>query len=234
MNTPAVECHDVAIAFGQTRVLLGVSLSVAEGEVVAVMGPSGSGKSTLLHCLSGMLSADSGTVLFRGRALGSMRESARSELRLRQMGFVLQFGGLIPELTLVENVELPLTLVGVRGAEARRRAMDWLERLGIADEAERRLTEVSGGQAQRAAVARALVHEPAVVFADEPTGSLDTLAGETVLDALTSAARSTGAAVVLVTHELRVASYAAREINLRDGRIVVAAEPAAGPGRRAL
>lgn len=223
--TEVVECRDLAIAFGRTHVLSGVSLSVGAGEIVAVMGPSGSGKSTLLHCLAGLLQPDSGTVLFQGKPLEGLRESARSELRLRRMGFVFQFGDLIPELTLVENVELPLTLAGVRSGEARRRALDWLERLEIAEEGDRRLTEVSGGQAQRAAVARALIHEPAVVFADEPTGSLDTLAGETVLEALTTTARSTGAAVLLVTHEVRVASYARREISLRDGRI----EEYAGP-----
>jgi putative ABC transport system ATP-binding protein len=136
------------------------------------------------------------------------------------MGFVFQFGDLIPELTLVENVELPLRLTGTRRRAARARAMDMLSSLEIDQVADRRTNEVSGGQAQRAAVARALVHEPAIVFADEPTGSLDTLTGELVLEALVSAAREQNTAVVLVTHEPRVAAYADREVMLRDGLIV--------------
>jgi len=190
---------------------------------VAVMGPSGSGKSTLLHCLAGLLVPQSGTVRFCGDDLSSLGERARARLRLRRMGFVFQFGELVPELTLVENVELPLLLSGgVTAKDARRHALAWLERLGVDEVADRRLVEVSGGQAQRVAVARALVHRPAVVFADEPTGALDTLAGESVMEALTSAATETGAAVVIVTHELRVASYAAREVNLLDGALAPA------------
>ena len=215
-----VSADRLQVTIGTTSVLRDVSLSVAEGEMVAVMGPSGSGKSTLLHCLAGLLVSQSGVVRFCGDDMSNLGERARARLRLRRMGFVFQFGELVPELTLVENVELPLLLTGVTASDARRRALAWLERLGVDDVADRRLVEVSGGQAQRVAVARALVHRPAVVFADEPTGALDTLAGESVMEALTSAATETGAAVVIVTHELRVASYAAREVNLLDGALI--------------
>jgi putative ABC transport system ATP-binding protein len=202
------------IAFGATQALDGVDLSVAAGEVVAVMGPSGCGKSTLLHVLAGVLVPDSGTVDFGGRGLHGLSDDARSAIRLRRFGFVFQFGDLIPELSLRENVELPLRLLRRRGS-----ADGLLQELEIADVADRRPAEVSGGQAQRAAVARALVHDPAVVFADEPTGALDSIAGELVLDALTAAARRRNTAVVLVTHDARTAAYADRTVFLHDGRL---------------
>lgn len=207
-------------AFDGTQALTGVDLRVEAGEVVAIMGPSGSGKSTLLHLLAGLLRPDAGTVELAGKRIDCLSDRERSDLRLRRFGFVFQFGDLVPELTVVENVELPLRLTGVRPREARPRALALLDRLGVAEVAGRRLSEVSGGQSQRAAVARALVHSPDVVLADEPTGALDTVAGEIVLEALVATARDVGAAVVLVTHELRVASWAAREVQLRDGRVV--------------
>ncbi|GAA3512848.1 ABC transporter ATP-binding protein [Georgenia daeguensis] len=205
--------------YGKDEVLHGVDIDVQPGEVVALMGPSGSGKSTLLHLLAGLLTPSSGEVRLRGERIDTLSESARADLRLRRMGFVFQFGDLVPELTLVENVELPLRLTGHRRAAARRAAGDLMAALGIADVADRRLNEVSGGQAQRAAVARALVHSPEIVFADEPTGSLDTLTGEQVMEALVGAARETGAAVVLVTHEMSVAAFADRDLQMRDGQI---------------
>jgi putative ABC transport system ATP-binding protein len=197
-----------------------MDFDVDRGEVVAVMGPSGSGKSTLLHCLAGLLRPDAGTVRLGGLQINALSERRRSGLRLRRMGFVFQFGDLIPELTLVENVEMPLRLTGTAKRSARRQALAMLSKLDIDEAADRRVNEVAGGQSQRAAVARALVHGPEVIFADEPTGSLDTLAGELVLEALTSAARDQSTAVVLVTHELRVAAYADREVAVRDGRVV--------------
>ncbi|WP_136517574.1 ABC transporter ATP-binding protein [Cellulomonas telluris] len=209
----------LSITLGGRRVLDGVDVTVETGEVVAVMGPSGSGKSTLLHVLAGLLRPESGTVTLAGSRLDDLPDAARSRLRLRRTGFVFQFGDLVPELTVVENVELPLRLTGVPRRAARDRALALLDELGVADVASRRTSEVSGGQAQRAAVARALVHEPAVVLADEPTGALDTVTGERVLEALVAAATSRGAAVLLVTHELRVAAWARREVHLRDGRI---------------
>lgn len=222
-------CHSYGKASGKPLVLADVDLAVGAGEVVAVMGPSGSGKSTLLHLLAGLLRPDAGEVWLSGDRLDSLGDRRRSERRLAEMGLVFQFGDLVPELTVAENVELPLRLTGTRPVAARARAMEILDRLGVAEHADKRLSEVSGGQAQRAAVARALVYTPPVILADEPTGSLDTTTGELVLEALVDAAREQGTAVVLVTHELRVASWAGRDVLLRDGRIVGGSLPSEHP-----
>ncbi|HLU44022.1 MAG TPA: ABC transporter ATP-binding protein [Natronosporangium sp.] len=216
--TVLLEGIDLHKSFGPTQALIGATVRIRAGEVVAVMGPSGSGKSTLLHCLAGIVRADSGQVRYAGRDLTTMSDAERSALRRRDFGFVFQFGQLVPELTCLENVALPLRLNGVRRREAEQRAQGWLERLGVAEVAGKRPGEVSGGQGQRVAVARALITNPRVVFADEPTGALDSLTGEQVMQLLTGAAAETGAAVVLVTHEPRVAAYASREIVVRDGR----------------
>ncbi|GAA0483493.1 ABC transporter ATP-binding protein [Streptomyces stramineus] len=205
-------------AYGPTPALVGADFSVHPGEVVAVMGPSGSGKSTLLHCLAGIVRPDAGTVRYGARTLSELSDGERSALRRGEFGFVFQFGQLVPELTCVENVALPLRLSGVRRKDAEARALEWMERLEVADVRGRRPGEVSGGQGQRTAVARALVTGPRVIFADEPTGALDSLNGERVMQLLTEAARDTRAAVVLVTHEARVAAYSDREVIVRDGR----------------
>jgi putative ABC transport system ATP-binding protein len=205
-------------AFGQTPALSDAGLCVDAGEIVAVMGPSGSGKSTLLHCVAGIVRPDAGRVVFDGRDVTAMSDAERSNLRLREYGFVFQFGQLVPELPCVENVALPLRLEGVRRREAERRALEWMERLEVRDVARQLPGEVSGGEGQRVAVARALVSEPRVLFADEPTGALDSLNGERVMTLLTAAARDFGTAVVLVTHEPRVAAYSDREVVVRDGR----------------
>lgn len=215
-----VRAEAVHKSFGVNEVLRGVTVELCAGEILGLMGPSGSGKSTLLHILAGLLPADRGEVWFEQHELAHLTEKQRSRLRLERMGFVFQFGDLVPELTLVENVELPLRAAGTPRNKARPLALDLMAALGIADVAHQRTAEVSGGEAQRAAVGRALVHSPAVVFADEPTGSLDTLAGETVLELLTGIARETDAGVLLVTHEARVAAWADREINLLDGAIL--------------
>ncbi|KAB7852406.1 ABC transporter ATP-binding protein [Streptomyces mobaraensis] len=206
-------------SYGPTRALDGADFSVHPGEVVAVMGPSGSGKSTLLHCLAGIVRPDEGVVTYDGRRLTDLPDAERSALRRGEFGFVFQFGRLVPELTCVENTALPLRLAGLRRKEAEARALDWLERLDAADVRDQRPGEVSGGQGQRVAVARALVTTPRVIFADEPTGALDSLNGERVMELLTAAARETRAAVVLVTHESRVAAYSDREVIVRDGRV---------------
>lgn len=210
---------DVHLAFGPTTALAGASLHVQPGEVLALMGPSGSGKSTLLHCLAGILRPDSGHVTYAGRDLTAMSDAERSALRRSEFGFVFQFGQLVPELSCEENVALPLRLAGTGRREALRAARDWLTRLQVDDVAAKRPGEVSGGQGQRVAVARALVTRPRVVFADEPTGALDSLNGERVMQMFVGAARDTGAAVVLVTHEVRVAAYSDREAVVRDGRV---------------
>ncbi|MFI2257947.1 ABC transporter ATP-binding protein [Streptomyces tubercidicus] len=204
-------------AYGATPALDGADFSIRPGEVVAVMGPSGSGKSTLLHCLAGVIGPDSGTIRYGEHELTAMSDAQRSTLRRTDFGFVFQFGQLVPELTAVENVALPLRLNGTTRKDAERRAREWLERLEVDDVRDKRPGEVSGGQGQRVAVARALACTPRVVFADEPTGALDSLNGERVMTLLTEAARDTGAAVVLVTHEARVAAYSDREIVVRDG-----------------
>ncbi|MBO7935388.1 MULTISPECIES: ABC transporter ATP-binding protein [Streptomyces] len=210
--------EDLRKAYGPTMALDGAGFSIHPGEVVAVMGPSGSGKSTLLHCLAGIVTPDSGSIRYDGRELASMSDAGRSRLRRSEFGFVFQFGQLVPELTCVENVALPLRLNGTARKEAERTALGWMARLEVDDLARKRPGEVSGGQGQRVAVARSLVTSPRVVFADEPTGALDSLNGERVMELLTEAARSANAAVVLVTHEARVAAYSDREIVVRDGK----------------
>lgn len=213
-----LSAHDLRKTYGSTPALDGASFSVHPGEVVAVMGPSGSGKSTLLHCLAGIITPDSGTITYAGRELSAMSDAERSALRRSEFGFVFQFGQLVPELTCVENVALPMRLNGIRRKAAERTAREWMERLEVDGIGAKRPGEVSGGQGQRVAVARALAASPKVIFADEPTGALDSLNGERVMQLLTDAARSANVAVVLVTHEARVAAYSDRDITVRDGR----------------
>jgi putative ABC transport system ATP-binding protein len=213
-----IAAHDVVLAFGNTPALRGAGLAVEPGEIVAIMGPSGSGKSTLLHCLAGILVPDQGEIHFDGRRIDTLGEAERSALRRDRFGFVFQFGQLVPELTAEENVALPLLLGGVRRAEAVRSAREWFPRLGLDGLEARRSGELSGGQAQRVALARALVAKPGVLFADEPTGALDSLTGEQVMNLMVDSARAEGTTVVLVTHEPRVAAYADREVVVRDGK----------------
>ncbi|MGO9879956.1 MAG: ABC transporter ATP-binding protein [Acidimicrobiales bacterium] len=216
------EARDLVISFGETPALRGASVSVKRGEVLAVMGPSGSGKSTLLYCLAGILVPDSGEVYLDGVRLDALREQERSKLRRDRFGFVFQFGQLVPELTAEENIALPLLLGGIRRAEALRVARSWFERLELHGLERHRAGEMSGGQAQRVALARGLVAHPDVLFADEPTGSLDSLNGELVMGLLTKAAREQGTTLILVTHESRVAAYADREVIVRDGKVTSA------------
>jgi putative ABC transport system ATP-binding protein len=223
MNTHGclIEAHDIVKSFGQTPALRGASTVVGEGEILAIMGPSGSGKSTLLHCLAGIFRPDRGEVWFDGRRLDNRDEAERTRLRRTAFGFVFQFGQLVPELTAADNVALPL-LLGRAGRKAAYRLADtWLERLGLGDKGGRRTGELSGGEAQRVAVARALAPVPRVIFADEPTGSLDSLTGEKVMNLLVGLAREQGTTVVLVTHDARVAAYADREVMVRDGLVSV-------------
>jgi len=217
--TIAIQARNVVFSFGETPALRGASIAVDSGEILAVMGPSGSGKSTLLHCLAGILIPDSGEILFDGARVDAMTESQRSSLRRDRFGFVFQFGQLVPELTAAENVALPLLLSGARRTEALGKAYGWFERLGLEGLEKRRSGELSGGQAQRVALARGLVAGPEVLFADEPTGALDSLTGEQVMDLLVAVAREQGTTVILVTHEPRVAAYAEREVIVRDGRV---------------
>ena len=214
-----IEARNVVKSFGQTPALRGASLTARRGEMLAVMGPSGSGKSTLLHCLAGILTPDEGEVWFDGKRLDALPEDRRSDLRRDRFGFVFQFGQLIPELTAEENVAMPLLLGGVRRGPALAEARPWFGRLGLDGLEHRRSGELSGGQAQRVALARGLVARPEVLFADEPTGSLDSISGELVMRLLTAAAREQGTTVILVTHEARIAAYAGREVVVRDGAV---------------
>ena len=221
---PILSARGLHHSFGQTEALRGVDLDVHVGEVLAVMGPSGSGKSTLLHCLAGVLVPDAGSVTYRPAGRSQVETSGRAEpkrarLRLTDFGFVFQFGQLLPELTAVDNVSIPLLLSGTRRPEALRRSTVLLERLGLSGLETKLPGELSGGQAQRVAVARALVTSPAVLFADEPTGALDSLASENVLRLMLELVREEGTTVVMITHDARTAAYADREVIVRDGVI---------------
>ncbi|MEV8518084.1 ABC transporter ATP-binding protein [Dactylosporangium sp. NPDC051484] len=219
MTAHVIEARDVNLSFGPTPALRGATVSAAPGEILAVMGPSGSGKSTLLFCLAGILVPDSGEIRFDGARVDTLDETRRSALRRDQFGFVFQFGQLVPELTAEENVALPLLLAGLRRNKAIEQVRPWFERLGLDGLEGRRSGELSGGQAQRVALARGMVAKPQVLFADEPTGSLDSLTGEQVMSLLVDAAREQGTTVVIVTHEARVAAYADRQVVVRDGNV---------------
>ncbi len=197
-----------------------VNITVNKGEFVAVMGPSGCGKSTLLHLIGGLDRPTDGKVVIEGVALSDMKDDDLTKLRRRKMGFVFQFFNLIPVLTAVENAALPVTLDGVKPAEAKRRAAEWLTRFGLGDRLAARPDQLSGGQQQRVAIARALVAEPALVLADEPTGNLDTRSGDEIASLLRDVTKKYGRTVVMVTHDPRIAAYADRIIFLKDGKVV--------------
>ncbi|GAA0507195.1 ABC transporter ATP-binding protein [Saccharopolyspora subtropica] len=205
--------------YGSHRALAGVDLAVRAGEVLAIVGPSGSGKTTLLHVLAGIVRPDGGEVLLDGHRIDQLGEARRSALRRQEFGFVFQQGLLIGELTAAENTALPLLLAGADRARAMAGAREWLAKLGLNGLEERLPGELSGGQAQRVAIARALAHQPKVIFADEPTGALDTRTSAETTDALFAAAAQTGAAVVIVTHDRELAAKAGRVVEIRDGHI---------------
>jgi putative ABC transport system ATP-binding protein len=210
---------NLAKRFGQTEALRGADIAIEPGEIVAIMGPSGSGKSTLMHCLAGIQRPDAGLVTYADIDIWSLSERERSRLRLTEFGFVFQFGQLVPDLPAIENVALPLLLRSEPRREAMAKAGGWLDVLGLTGKGAKLPGELAGGEAQRVALARAFAIEPRVIFADEPTGSLDSLASEAVMELLTAAARERGVTVVLVTHDVRIAAYADRELVVRDGRI---------------
>lgn len=219
-------------SFGPTHALVDADFTIFPGEAVAIMGPSGSGKSTLLHALAGIEPADSGTVILRradahGSAdagfddLAALGDADRSALRLRRFGFVFQHGLLLPELRAWENVALPLLLAGASRDTARQKAADELARLGLTGLDDRRIGQLSGGEAQRVAIARALATRPAVIFADEPTGELDSVTADGVLDALLESGTTPSQALLIVTHDEGVAARCDRIVRLRDGRVEV-------------
>jgi putative ABC transport system ATP-binding protein len=197
-----------------------VNLNVQPGEFVAIMGPSGCGKSTLLHLLGGLDRPTQGDVLIADRNLTALKDADLSELRRRKIGFIFQFFNLIPVLTAVENAALPLMLDGVKPSQARAKAAQWLERVGLGDRANHRPDQLSGGQQQRVAIARALVAEPNLILADEPTGNLDSRAGDEIAALLNQIAKQYGRSIVMVTHDPRIAAYADRIVFLKDGKVV--------------
>jgi putative ABC transport system ATP-binding protein len=201
------------------RALRGVDLSIPRGEMVAVMGPSGCGKTTLLNCLSGLDEFDGGEVLIGGESISGMSDRKRTRFRAERMGFIFQTYNLIPVLSAVENVELPLLVAGARPKEARAQALAALETVGIPEQANKRPNEMSGGQQQRVTVARSLVNEPAIVWADEPTGALDSETSGEIVDLLVKLNREQEQTFVLVTHDASVAGRAHRTIRMRDGLI---------------
>ena len=223
-RTPIVEATNVVKIYDTGRVkvpaLRGVSLTVYRGEMVAIMGPSGSGKTTLLNCLSGLDTIDEGMILIAGKELARLPDDVRSEFRARHMGFVFQLFNLIPVLSALENVELPALLAGIRPSDARRRAWAVLEQVGLADRAGHKPAELSGGQQQRVAIARALVNQPDIIWADEPTGNLDTETADEVMALLRRLNRENGQTFVIVTHDPRIGSMCDRVIQMRDGLII--------------
>jgi putative ABC transport system ATP-binding protein len=220
-----LSAHNLIKHYGETVALGGVDFAIRAGESVAIMGASGSGKTTLLHSLAGILTPDSGEVMF-DRADGQsvivnlLGEGARSQLRREAFGFVFQQGLLVPELTVVENVALPLMLLGQTRREAIENAGPWLSRLGLRGFDDRRLGQLSGGQAQRFAIARSQVTGASVVFADEPTGALDSVTSDEVMSALIDSTTGRGKSLVVVTHNEDVADRCSRVVHLRDGLVV--------------
>jgi len=210
--------------------LRGVDLSVRRGEMVAVMGPSGCGKTTLLNCLSGLDTPDEGQIAIEGVSLSGMSDRERTSYRARRMGFVFQFYNLLPVLSAVENVELPLLVSGVRLGEARKRALESLAQVGLAQRANHRPAELSGGERQRTTIARALVNRPALVWADEPTGDLDSETASEIMDVLVDLNREQGLTFILVTHDRGVGARCGRIVRMRDG-LVVGEQPKASQGQ---
>jgi putative ABC transport system ATP-binding protein len=197
-----------------------INLSVNTGEFVAVMGPSGCGKSTLLHLIGGLDRPTDGKVIIEGTSIAEMEDDRLTELRRRKIGFIFQFFNLIPVLNAVENAALPVTLDGVKPAEAQKKGAEWLARFGLSDRLSSRPDQLSGGQQQRVAIARALAAEPSLILADEPTGNVDTRSGDEIASLLRDVAKKYGRTVIMVTHDPRIAAYADRIIFLKDGRVV--------------
>lgn len=220
VTKPIIKVKGITKSFGKTKVLHGIDLSIEQAEVLAIMGPSGSGKSTLLHSIAAIISPDAGEIEFSGKRIDKLNDRQRSILRRTSFGFVFQFSQLVPELTAIDNVALPLLLNNIDKATAYKQAKEWLGKVGLEKKHEGLPGELSGGEAQRVAIARAMVIEPKVLFADEPTGSLDSLNSEKIMELFIDTARQHGTTVVMVTHEPTIAAYADREVIVRDGLVV--------------
>ncbi|QWF80567.1 ABC transporter ATP-binding protein [Amycolatopsis sp. CA-230715] len=219
---PVLSGRGLVKRYDTQHALAGIDIDVAAGDAIAIVGPSGSGKTSLLHVLAGILRADAGEIHLGGQRIDQLGEKKRSELRRTEFGFVFQSGMLVAELTAEENVALPLLLGGGGRKDALSASREWLARLGLRGKEGRRPGELSGGEAQRVAIARALTHRPKVIFADEPTGALDTRTGKDTMDALLVAANDSGAAVIVVTHDRELAESMPRTVAIRDGRIAQA------------
>ncbi len=204
----------------RVEALNGINIQVEEGEMVAIMGPSGCGKTTLLNCLSGLDTIDEGNVFIKGDNLRDLSDNERTAYRARHMGFIFQDFNLLPVLSAVENVELPMLVSRVPGKKARKRALEMLDRVGLSDRARHRPAELSGGQRQRVTVARALTNDPAIVWADEPTGNLDSETAEDIMSLICRLNRENGQTFVIVTHDIEVGKLANRIFTMRDGEIV--------------
>jgi len=224
MTQPIIQAQNIHKTFRsgeiQVHALRGVNLTIAPGEMVAVMGPSGCGKTTLLNCLSGLDSFDEGEVQIEGISLAQMSDRARTDYRARRMGFVFQTFNLLPVISAAENVELPLLLSDVKPREARLRALNGLATVGLRDRANHRPAELSGGQRQRVAIARALANQPAIVWADEPTGNLDSQSAQDILSLMRTLNREQGQTFVIVTHDRRIGEQCDYIVRMRDGQII--------------
>src|SRR2546425_5262856 len=224
LEQPIIEAQKVHKIYrsGQLRVeaLRKIDMVVAKGEMVAIMGPSGCGKTTLLNCLSGLDTIDEGNIFIQGDNLRELSDNERTTYRARHMGFIFQDFNLLPVLSAVENVELPMLIARVPAKKARRRALEMLERVGLLDRARHRPAELSGGQRQRVTIARALTNDPAIVWADEPTGNLDSETAEDIMSLICRLNRENGQTFVIVTHDIYVGKLANRIITMRDGQIV--------------
>ena len=216
---PIIRAYNMKKNVCQPHALKGVSLDDNPVEVLAIMGPSGSGKSTLLHSLASIINIDSGEIVFDGKRIDKLNDKDRSILRRTEFGFVFQFGQLVSELSVHDNVALPLLLNGIKRKDAYKAAKSWIHKVGLQGKEDNLPGELSGGQAQRVAIARAMVIEPKILFADEPTGSLDSLNSEKVMELFIKTAKENGTTVIMVTHEPSIAAYADREIIVRDGQI---------------
>ncbi len=213
----------------QVHALRGIDLDVRQGEMVAVMGPSGCGKTTLLNCLSGLDEVDSGEIKIENTELHRLPDDERSDYRARRMGFVFQLYNLLPVLSAVENVEMPLLVSGTKPGDARNRSMEILDVVGLADRAHHLPGELSGGQRQRVTIARALVNEPTIIWADEPTGDLDSETAEEIIQLMRELNRQNGQTFVVVTHDDYIGSCTDRIIRMRDGQVVDYGD-GSGPG----
>src|SRR5256884_1063880 len=224
LEQPIIEAQEVHKIYhsGQLRVeaLRKIDMVVAKGEMVAIMGPSGCGKTTLLNCLAGLDTIDDGNVFIQGDNLRDLTDNQRTTYRARHMGFIFQDFNLLPMLSAVENVELPMLVSQVPGRKARQRALEMLDRVGLADRARHRPAELSGGQRQRVTIARALTNNPAIVWADEPTGNLDSETAEDIMSLICRLNRENGQTFVIVTHDIEVGKLANRIFTMRDGEIV--------------